>query len=296
MQPYARALRKTAHAGISCYGCHLSSGAWDWPRFKTIELTRMYPLGLLGRDVGGPGVRTDSGRCLGCHRDVMTHAVERYHLRISHRDCLGTSGACDDCHTRDIHGSATRWVRQPVMEDCVLCHVARKAKTQCDACHTGKSQAERLAKGPWQVTHGANWRSTHGMGSIAACVECHPSDYCVRCHATPLPHPADFGQTHGKEATRPGEKCEGCHLRKSFCDACHDVPMPHPAGFLPDHVKTAKGYSDPQCLKCHGQRDCDACHTRHTHPGTSNGSLRPRSMLAPKSTGTTVPPDGGVPR
>jgi hypothetical protein len=50
--------------------------------------------------------------------------------------------------------------------------------------------------------------------------------------------------------------------------------MPHPDGFLPDHSSVAAGYFDEACLSCHDINDCMDCHVRHTHPGTTEGTLR----------------------
>ncbi len=271
MRPYADALAKTVHADTGCYACHLSSPTWDWPRFKADEVTAMYPLALIGSPVAGPGVRTTRSACTRCHAAVDNHLSIAKGLRISHRDCAPSPTACDECHT--VHGAAARWPRQPAMEDCVLCHIAKGAPRGCDVCHTAKQQTERLANGPWQVTHGKEWRTTHGMGSIRSCVECHDASYCVQCHKTPLPHEPGFGTTHGKESAKPDAQCDQCHDRQGFCDACHGVPMPHGAGFMKAHPATAKGFSDPVCLKCHQQRDCDACHAKHTHPGSTKGTL-----------------------
>jgi hypothetical protein len=278
---YADALAKTAHAKVDCYGCHLPAGLASWPGFKAREASTMYPTAILGRGVTGPGSRVSSGPCAGCHRRVLAGVIEAKGTRIDHRACaLGRS--CDACHGTVAHGKATRWVRQPVMDDCVRCHIAKKATIGCDACHADKSTRARLAAGPWQVTHGKNWRATHGMGDITVCRVCHPSSKCVTCHGTPIPHAVDFGRTHGELAKAPEARCEGCHDRAAFCTDCHGLPMPHPASFLPGHSKIAKTRQDKSCLKCHYQDDCDACHTAHTHPGNTKGTLKDK-LPTPKS-------------
>jgi hypothetical protein len=271
MRPYARTLSTSAHAKVSCYSCHLSSSVWDWPRFKMTELVTMYPAAFLGRDVKGQGRRVSRDACLRCHADVQDHTVRLNGLAISHARCVSSTTGCDTCH--NVHGSAARWTREAVMEDCVLCHEQKSAPKKCDACHLQHGQRERLAKGPWQVTHGANWRQTHGLGSIQSCAECHSTQYCARCHHIPLPHPPGFAKTHGTESLRPGVVCTSCHDRAGFCDACHQVPMPHPADFLAKHPKAAKSFTDPTCINCHQQPDCDNCHVKHTHPGYTRGTL-----------------------
>jgi hypothetical protein len=169
------------------------------------------------------------------------------------------------------------------MDDCVRCHLAKKVTVGCDACHADKSSRERLAAGPWQVTHGKNWRKTHGMGDITVCSVCHPSSKCVGCHGSVIPHPVDFGRTHSGLAKAPEAKCDGCHDQRDFCQACHGMPIPHPVGFLAGHSKIAKSRQDKACIKCHYQGDCDSCHIAHTHPGSTQGTLKKGPLPKPKA-------------
>jgi len=261
----------------------VNAGAVSWPAFAGRQVFGMFPAAVMGRGVQGPGTRIARERCLDCHNDVLERVVDAKGTRIRHGECA-KDAACDTCHGTAAHGSATRWVRQPVMDDCVRCHLSRKASVACDACHTEKSSAQRLAAGPWQVTHGANWRKTHGMGDITVCSVCHPQSKCVTCHGTPLPHAEDFGRTHGASATSPEQKCDGCHDRKVFCTGCHGIEMPHPATFLAGHSKIAKSRQDKSCLKCHYQDDCDGCHEKHTHPGTTKGTLKGKLPDIPAAT------------
>jgi hypothetical protein len=233
----------------------------------------MYPGQIFGADPDGPADETARGACLGCHEPVLNGTIESLGIRINHGVCAPT-GTCDACHSGVAHGEQVRWLREPVMEECVACHRAASATDACDACHQGKSETERLSTGPWQVTHGANWKQTHGMGSLKSCSVCHPQDYCVRCHGTELPHSVDFGTTHGNDAIAENASCGSCHETASFCEPCHAAPMPHPDGFLIEHSGIAKGYEDESCLKlCHRQEDCADCHVAHTHPGRTDGRL-----------------------
>ncbi len=259
-----------AHARLSCYRCHLAHGVADWPSFKARELFVMYPAALAGRGVSVASAPVDRSACLRCHEQAVAGPSESKGIRIDHRSCAADR-ACGDCHGVDAHGTALRWSRQPVMEECVSCHRSSDAPVGCDACHVEHAERERLAKGPWQVTHGANWAKTHGMGTLEWCATCHPAGYCTRCHGVDLPHPADFGRTHGALAKGPKAQCRSCH-EPALCDGCHGVPMPHPEGFLARHSAEASSASDPTCLSCHIQRDCRTCHEKHVHPGSTQGS------------------------
>jgi hypothetical protein len=270
---YAQGLASSSHTDVSCFACHLDAGAVSWPGFAAREVFGMFPAALIGRGVEGPGVRVARERCVSCHAKVMTGLLQAKGTRIRHSECAKDT-PCDTCHGVVAHGKATRYVRQPVMDDCVRCHLRAKATIECDACHADKSSADRLVAGPWQVTHGANWRKTHGMGDITVCSVCHPQTKCVGCHGTVIPHMEDFGRTHGASARSPEQKCDGCHDRAVFCKGCHGIDMPHPDTFLKAHSKIAKTRQDTSCLRCHYQDDCDNCHARHTHPGSTKGTLK----------------------
>lgn len=264
MRPYAEAQAHTSHEGVGCYRCHLSAGAWSWPEFKMRELFVMYPAALREGKLSGSGTRAAGRQCLDCHSDVLDHTVNGPALRISHRACV-KDGRCDTCHTASAHGSATRWVRQPVMEDCLACHVTRD-DVACGTCHVRRSRTSLLASSAWRVTHGAQWKTQHGMGNINLCRVCHPQSDCVRCHAIPIPHPEGFGAAHGQYSALANARCDDCHDQSTFCDSCHGVSMPHPADFIKTHGQFATSKTDERCGRCHILGDCTTCHTTHKHP------------------------------
>lgn len=272
MKPFARQLKRSAHADVKCYSCHLANGGWDWPQFKLTEVGRMYPRAIVGGTVAGSVTPTGARSCIRCHEDVLMGTISSDGLRINHGVCA-SSGSCDNCHSTTAHGTAVRSPREPVMEDCTSCHARESAPTECNVCHEGKLETERLAAGPWQITHGPSWQTTHGMGNITSCSTCHPVDYCVRCHQVSLPHPVDFPSRHGSDAVAAPESCASCHSRERLCDTCHGIEMPHPAGFLREHSAIATSFTDEQCMKCHYESDCRRCHETHVHPGASDGTI-----------------------
>lgn len=274
MRPYAEAIDENAHAGIACYSCHLASGAWSWPSFKTVELTVMYPAAARGAtSVAGPASAVPEEPCRDCHSDLSLGGIlEKAGVRIQHATCEDDAHGCLDCHGGSVHSQTVRWVDLNPMEECVACHLASDAPTECDVCHAGRLPRDRLARGPWQVTHGKGWRTLHGATNIAYCSTCHPDDYCTKCHGLPLPHPASFGNEHGKETQNPEVDCFQCHER-DFCTDCHGIEMPHPEDFLPTHSGIADSSEDPVCLRCHIADDCVECHVKHTHPGRTEGRL-----------------------
>ena len=267
----ASATEASAHASTSCYDCHLDNGIWGLAAQKNAEFSRMYPAALLGRDLTNPSRAIGRSACLKCHEKVLDGVTAGDGLSIKHKVCA-PGPTCDECHSTVAHEEAVRWIMNPSMEDCVACHRSQGVSVECETCHTGEPAERRNIRGPWQVTHGAQWRKTHGMGDQSSCGTCHPADFCARCHGVPVPHTADFGLTHGTYAEKDRKACLTCHKsEEAFCDDCHGVSMPHPAGFTRQHTSIAKGESDPGCIRCHVETDCTLCHSYHIHPGGGRG-------------------------
>jgi hypothetical protein len=261
-----RAATATApHAGVDCRSCHVPAGPVGRVAFSLRQPLHMFvPIsGGAERDAAA----VPDSRCLACHEDVQTAVVASHGIRISHKSCA-VGAACSDCHSATAHGKATSWVRSYEMGRCLTCHVT-EAQTACDLCHEGRRPASRIKSGTFAVTHGPQWRSTHGMGDGATCMVCHQQNDCVGCHGPGVPHGADFIETHAESAAQRGAKCEGCH-EASFCDACHGTHMPHTARFTRGHAKIASGGS-ATCKRCHADSDCTNCHVKHVHPGGAVG-------------------------
>ncbi len=266
----AREVAATAHGATSCYQCHLGDGAWSLPGQKVSELAVMYPKALTGLGYRGPVVQTARTACLECHASVLKEPTASGGLRMNHATCA-PGGSCDGCHAKVAHAKGARWSGEPTMEDCVACHTQQNASVECDTCHLETKERVVRARGPWQVTHGKDWQKTHGMGRTDSCATCHPKDFCTKCHGVAVPHPAEFGATHGQLAVDDIDSCLQCHRSRRFCDACHGIAMPHPTGFLRGHAAQSRGTQDARCLRCHDPADCDNCHSNHVHPGGTKG-------------------------
>lgn len=275
MRPFAAGEASTAHESVACWRCHgADPGAFS--ALTAREAGDMIPRFLLTLGSGGvtgAGDGLADGGCRGCHAAIAQGTATGQGIRIRHSSCVRSDQPCTDCHAGVGHGTATRSVRVASMDGCVTCHDGTTARAGCDLCHAAKLPARRLARGPWAVTHGSKWQTTHGLGDLTTCRVCHAADYCASCHGISLPHPVSFPRTHGAVALRARKQCAKCHDEKSFCSACHGMAMPHPAGFLPAHSKIAKSLDDPLCARCHDRDTCDACHVSHTHPGLTRGTL-----------------------
>ncbi len=276
--PQAHALAASPHAGVACYDCHLAAGGWSIVEAKAGEFFSMYPAYLLRRPISGSGVRISRAACVACHEKILIGVTPTKMLRIRHSSCSPPPTKCDGCHSDVAHGNAVRWQRLAGMDDCIACHVSKKATTGCDSCHAQKVLAGGSGNNSLRVTHGPNWKTAHGLGDLRTCAACHGDSACVRCHGTAIPHPDSFMAVHGTIARKSLPKCAVCHKDQSACDRCHGIPMPHPADFRPKHSKVAKSSRDRVCLKCHTKFDCDNCHTGHMHPGSTRGFLGQAAM------------------
>ena len=259
--PFRAATAAAPHAKVDCRACHVAPGLVGRLAFSVGEPFHM-SAGVIG------GARRDAAsvpdsRCLVCHEDIMDGDTISDGLRITHKSCAA-GASCSDCHSATAHGEATSWLRVYEMDQCLACHVSQ-GRTKCDLCHEGRDAASRIESPTFRVTHGAQWRTTHGMGDGSTCVVCHGTGDCVQCHGPGVPHGQDFVQLHPRDARRTDAKCDGCH-DKSFCDSCHGTPMPHSKAFTKGHAKSAG--SDPDlCKRCHAAEDCTVCHDKHVHPG-----------------------------
>lgn len=265
----AKALASDEHSNVSCYRCHLARGAWSYPGFIGSILFRMNARALTGSGYHTAVVQTSRSACIRCHEGTFELTSESGGIRIKHSSCA-PGPTCDSCHATVAHGSAVRWDGTYSMDDCVACHRAQNAPIACDTCHAQKARAART-RGAWQVTHGPNWEKTHGLGDLDTCGTCHGEGFCEKCHKAPVPHPEDWGGTHGQYAIEDRASCETCHSSSAWCASCHGRQMPHPSGFLQEHSSIASGLADPECIRCHDKSDCGTCHTYHVHPGGSLG-------------------------
>jgi hypothetical protein len=258
------------HAQTDCRSCHVPTGAVGRLGFGFREAFHM----MVPLPAGSPrdAAAVPDSRCLSCHSEIDASTVTASGIRIAHKTCSVGAG-CTDCHGGTAHGAATAWPRSYDMDRCLACHVNAK-QTECDLCHQGRTSDTRVSTGSFAVTHGPQWRTTHGMGDPATCTVCHQAGDCVACHGPGLPHGALFVETHATFAADKKAECDGCHAR-TFCDGCHGTPMPHGAQFTAGHAKAAA--SQPAiCKRCHADSDCTVCHEMHVHPGGAVGGVVPK--------------------
>lgn len=275
----ASSLAKTAHAGESCDSCHTSPDAAGLIDSR-LGVVGMIPAQILpGNSIASANV--ENSRCIVCHTKILAGVAESHGIRMSHHAVYEAKMACTQCHPGTAHSTVGPQVGY-TMDMCLRCHTASSYDLRlCDTCHLKDSPLEEERGAyttPWQITHGPNWRQTHGMGDLTTCKSCHLDNFCSTCHKMDLPHSPNFVSDHGQQVlARPNgaTDCYVCH-RKSSCLNCHGgVRMPHPSGFIRQHPKEVKARgSQSVCFRCHEKSSCTNCHTQHIHPGIPTGVLK----------------------
>jgi hypothetical protein len=279
-------LADSRHAGVHCDDCHAGTGVFDLVDNR-MRVAAMVPAQVIPG--GGEGAKVGNEGCLECHGEMLPQTVVSNGVRMNHRAPEDAGWLCSSCHPNVAHMTDEGVsVSSYSMDSCLECHVQSAENiTGCQTCHPEDEQPSRpsVTQTSWQIVHGAEWRTMHGMGDLDTCKACHAPSYCSACHTIEMPHPEPFLPRHGELAQDPEAlaSCTDCHEPAS-CDGCHGTPMPHPATFLPDHSTTVEQDGDDACYRCHTEDNCTACHTRHAHPGLDDDTterLRGRPVYTP---------------
>lgn len=263
---FRTATNGSPHSGVDCRTCHLAPGVAGRVVFAVQQpLHTYFPL---AREANRDAATVPNSRCKSCHQESLVGVVVRNGVKVNHSSCAAQS-SCTDCHSAVAHGDATGWVRSFDMDSCLGCHVAL-GRVECDLCHEGRPATARASFASWAVTHGPNWKTTHGMGDAITCAVCHKAGDCADCHGLGVPHESSFISVHASYASGSNARCSTCHT-DDFCMDCHRTEMPHAPGFTSAHPDSAKASPD-DCKRCHDESDCRNCHVKHVHPGGAIGT------------------------
>lgn len=261
----------SAHKGQSCVSCHAGKNIVDRVAFSAQTTYSMIIPVFNVQNYDAPS--SYDAKCEGCHAN-LSGVTSNNGIRINHLKCASKT-SCVKCH-----GTTGHSINGPVnnvtytMDACFECHKDISSDKKCTLCHAGRSSQSIKATSSWQVTHGPNWKRTHGMGNLNTCSVCHADSMCAKCHGVGVPHNKSFFSDHGKMAQDKKQNCTSCH-ETTFCTNCHgDIEMPHPKGFLKQHSSVATKDNDPACLICHAKTDCTNCHAKHIHPGGAKTSYQ----------------------
>jgi nitrate/TMAO reductase-like tetraheme cytochrome c subunit len=234
----------------------------------------------------GPG-GTNAKFCKGCHGMEMPHPDAFKKNHVSGRktpqlcaNCHTFKEVCSDCHHVDAVNGVP-WQKQhpkavaakgtaPCFEKChenkqfcVDCHTKLKA---LPASHKASDWTRNLALGK-SAKHSASYKAQPD-----SCEYCHgtggtESKFCKNCHKLPMPHPANFKDTHkadfqAKKLTKP--VCTNCH-DQYFCDNCHHKGAVTNQRWYTYHPNIVKKNGAEPCFECHKPTYCSYCHVRLIH-------------------------------
>jgi hypothetical protein len=213
--------------------------------------------------------------CPQCHG-----AIDK--IELATRDQLPRMRGCFDCHQNADSASQG------------------DAKSACDTCHpgggaTGTAIQTMFSSGtlePPRWLHNAEHtpdfierHKTVAADDSQFCANCHKEDFCTDCHDGRVRprtiHPNDYLNMHAIEARMETQKCQSCHREQSFCLDCHmrvgvsessplnakDSARFHPPKSIwsdPPRKPGSHSFEAErnlnQCVSCHTERDCVACH------------------------------------
>lgn len=279
---YAQTLQESAHADVSCLGCHGGTGVAGGIQTAATYGRWVYTYASTQKPPEPSGDSVSDAACLQCHAGVSSGVSTNNGIRVRHSDFLEQGAHCRDCHNDTAHGDKVIEPTSPSMDDCVSCHDQETASAECETCHVKDELlvASETAKLP-KLTH----------ANTGDCYGCHEEKPCLECHGITMPHPKGWGPKDGGPGLSGSHALEGFTDRE-LCWRCHysgDQPFERPAtrgGFtqtadgctchgsfgdmhggeawVAEHGLQATGRKsgpEAECFACHDARYlCDQCH------------------------------------
>jgi hypothetical protein len=258
-------------ASGQCAYCHVGYKATDGNAVPTLDLPRANLVfdhkAHVDRNIG----------CAQCHG-----AVDQ--LELATRDQLPRMRGCFGCHQAADSAS-----RGDAKSACDTCHIKGDASGGPTRIRTMFASGTLL---PPRWLHNAEHtpdfierHKTVAADDSQFCANCHKDDFCTDCHDGRVRprsiHPNDYLNMHAIEARMETQRCTSCHREQSFCLDCHmrvgvaESSPPnakegarfHPPKSIwsdpprrPGHHAFEAERNLNQCVGCHTERDCIACH------------------------------------
>lgn len=249
---------QSSHKEVFCLACHQEPGISGWLSGKMSYLR--WTLLFATHQYSNP-IRASVTNlvCLRCHSKVTQKVVSRYGIRVRHKDFLEKGDRCTDCHNTIAHERVVPVAKYPTMEQCISCHNAKKASTECNLCHQSDT-GEKIRKPKRSFVKITT-------PTPRQCRRCHSVERCIQCHGLELPHPPDWlAKEHPRRGFVNKPLCWKCHPSDfRSCNRCHMFPSLHedekewvklhgPAALKELIIDLAN------CSACHRENMCDACH------------------------------------
>jgi Cytochrome c7 and related cytochrome c len=226
---------------------------------KTMKITKLYLFlfaGLLIFLSSTAYLVKDTGRLKKLNAKVF--ATERYDnskiIKFDHKLHVTDAGVkCEDCHKGAVSSASSKDNLNPKKENCTGCHDVKDQKT-CNLCHyDGVYKKLKSAKTELIFSH-----KVHVAGEKKACLDCHQGLDKVK---------------YSKESAAGFpimESCYSCHNTQKAsgnCESCHSnltglTPKNHLSpNFLNEHRVVDASSGKNNCMMCHSDNFCQACHS-----------------------------------
>jgi len=226
-------------------------------------------------------VHTQNGvTCTTCHNRVA-HPEEDVEYTLEgdrkHENWMSME-ACYRCHTLSGNSAFSK----PAPGECATCHPANfklwytEFGDSTGHATAAKAEASRTAEILARYKENEPEYEEHTAGpvlppaaTIGSCQTCHADQFCADCHGAPIPHPADFTQTHGDAGRKSPEACAKCHAAsktdatsQTFCNNCHHSGATPGVPWIAQHDDVSRSTGAQACFDCHSPTYCAACHVR----------------------------------
>lgn len=199
---------------------------------------------------------------------------ERDHIIFPHRLHLEVLELeCDGCHEGVEKASSLAVRLLPPQDFCLECHDGEVAPDECSACHSNPEEPQTYAEVP--LRPGPSFSHIFHLSKRPDCADCHEYVFyddglapptlwrgqdCRGCHekSPPGSHTSDWTWLHGMEVSHlTEENCMLCHSQVS-CDACHQLQQFEPK-VHPASYLLSHGFDARS-----GITDCVSCHQVQT--------------------------------
>lgn len=193
--------------------------------------------------------------------DKLIKFSHKFHSELT--DCAG-------CHSKAASSTNLKDHLLPTMDDCAQCHDVQ-SETNCTQCHYDNVYEALPQKQSGLIFN----HSAHIENQKVECTTCHKGindvDYAFQAEQ-PYPQMNDCWSCHGSTKTAPGA-CEACHISTSQL-----IPQTHKSVDFINKHKFAAREIDANCIMCHDNQSCEACHagtTMITEKNTSDDFFQP---------------------
>lgn len=274
MAPDLAAFGRSAHASISCYGCHMPAGAnpgiFVLHKVEALKELYLHFTNSFEKPINGTShyalAKIGSAECNQCHSTQNRIFTLSEGIIMDHAKHAEKKVECPTCHNRVAHPGLAAYEDWMKMEACFRCHTqeaAEKTKGAAEAAEKTEAAAGGGAEGAGggQATQQAEG-GKHEDPEIAAkfdftapgaCTVCHPKDFELK----PADHLAKgwLPKGHHQAYKKVQEAQEARKRAEEAAEAGGEVAeLGGKEGTEP-----AEQISKP-CEVCHARRFCVDCH------------------------------------